>query len=325
MTVAVPTMNGSRHLAETLRGIFAQTGAVFDLLISDDRSEDGTPARAKELAGDRLRVVVNSERLGLAGNWNKCVALCRTPFVAIVHQDDVLHPGHVEAHLRAFADDPAVGLVASGSGVIDDEGRGVPESVVGRGGLGAVDRIFKAGEVLPLMAKGNPLRCSAVSIRAAAHAEAGGFDPALRYVVDWDFWCRVARRWSLAWLAAPTVDVRWHSESETHRFKTGTADLEETERVLAGLLEGFRLQDVPTRPIEDLAHRRLSRAYLNRAYVAAETGNGRLCRFCLRRALQLWPGIARVIAADPRFVLRMAAACLAPGSFRERTSEKPSV
>src|SRR4051794_7930075 len=139
-------MNGSRHLAETLRGVLAQEKAAFGLLVCDDRSDDDSVAQVRSLAGDRARIVENGERLGLAGNWNQCVALSRTPLVAIVHQDDVLRPSHLAAHVAAFGADPSVGLVASASGVIDAEGREVPASVVERGGLGPADRTFTPGE-----------------------------------------------------------------------------------------------------------------------------------------------------------------------------------
>ena len=43
LTVAVPTCNGAAHLAETLRSILTQEGPAFDLVISDDRSDDQTP------------------------------------------------------------------------------------------------------------------------------------------------------------------------------------------------------------------------------------------------------------------------------------------
>ena len=96
------------------------------------------------------------------------------------------------------------------------------------------------------MVEGNPLRCSAVTIRRAAFEDVGGFDPSLRYVLDWDFWLRVSRRWKVAWLARPSVSVRWHGASETHRFKTGTADLEESARMLETLFS-VDLKDRPGR------------------------------------------------------------------------------
>jgi glycosyltransferase involved in cell wall biosynthesis len=312
ITVAIPTCNGSRHLPETLRSILGQEDVPFELLVSDDRSDDDTVDVVRALVGDKARIELNSERLGLAGNWNRCVARSETPFVAIVHQDDVLRPGHLAAHVGSFAANPAVGLVASASGVIDDSGRDVPETVVGRGGLGPADQLFAAGEATPLLAAGNPLRCSAVSTRAAAHAETGGFDPSLRYVVDWDFWLRIAERWGLAWLGAVTVDVRWHEQSETHRFKTGTADIEETEHVMNDVIARLRARGVQTRSIERSGRARLARAYLNRAYEGLKAGTAELARRCLTRAVSLRPGILGAVARDPRLAVQMTAVLMAP-------------
>ncbi len=244
LTVAVPTCNGAAHLAETLHSIMDQRGVPFELVVSDDRSDDNTLDLVRAAAGDRARVEVNPERLGLAGNWNRCVALCHTPMVAIFHQDDVMKPGHLAAHVRAFAADAAIGLVASASEVMDEQGNPIPDHVVGRGGLGSVDRTFPPGELAALMVEGNPLRCSAVTLRRDAFADSGGFDPSYRYVLDWDFWLRVSRRWKIAWLANPTVRVRWHCASETHRFKTGTADLDETARLLEQLF-AVDLRELP--------------------------------------------------------------------------------
>jgi glycosyltransferase involved in cell wall biosynthesis len=313
----MPTCNGARHLREALAGILAQADVPFDLVVSDDRSDDETLAIIGELAGDRARVSVNSERLGLAGNWNRCVSLSQTDRVAIFHQDDVMRPGHLAAHVRAFEADARLGLVASAVDMIDDLGRVIPASVVERGGCGDRDRTFEPGAFLAELAVANPLRCSAVSLLKATHAEVGWFDPSFRYVVDWDYWLRVARAHPVAWLAKPTVAMRWHGSSETHRFKTGTADLDETARLLERFyrVEGSRLSEAPR--LRRQADRRLARAFLNRAYDASKSKNPGLARECLARAIRLSPAIIlAMIAADPRLAARMAALVL-PAPRRE--------
>ena len=67
-----------------------------------------------------------------------------------------MEPGHLAAHMAAFAGDEAIGLVASASEVIDDRGDPVAETVVGRGGLGPDDRVFPAGTLAAAMVAGNP-------------------------------------------------------------------------------------------------------------------------------------------------------------------------
>lgn len=314
ITVALPTMNGAAHLAETLHGVLRQSGVDFDLLVCDDRSEDATVELVTRTFGDRARVHVNSERLGLAGNWNQCVALSRTPTTAILHQDDVWLPGHLAGHTAAFAANAEVGLVASASEVIDERGRPVPPEIIERGGLGPTDRVFDANEALLAMAASNPFRCSAVSIRVDVHQALGGFDSAWRYVVDWDFWLRAARSAQVSWLASPSVLVRWHDASETHRFARGTLDLEETDRLVTRTLSWLRDSPTPTpiAPIARAHHERLARAYLNRAYVALKRGLIPLSRRCLFHALRSRPTLLGTILADPRLSAQLALMLAAP-------------
>ena len=312
LTVAIPTCNGAAHLAGTIGSVLSQQGVDFELVVSDDRSDDDTLSVVRAAAGDRARVLVNSERLGLAGNWNNCAALARTPLVAIFHQDDVMLPGHLSAHAASFASDTAIGLTASASVVIDESGRPVSPAVVEQGGLGPIDRIVEPGQLAPSMAGGNPLRCSAVTLRVAAFKAEGGFDPRLHYVVDWDCWLRLSRKWQVAWLARPTVGVRWHPASETHRFKTGLVDLDETADILETLFELDLNDHADVARLRHNAHDRLGRAFLNRAHDALRAGLPELARGALHKGFQHSPSLLKTIVGDPRLCVQMAALAAAP-------------
>jgi GT2 family glycosyltransferase len=312
LTVAVPTFNGAAHIAEALRSVLVQADVAFDLVVSDDRSDDDTLDVVRASAGHRARIEVNSERLGLAGNWNQCATLARTPFVAIFHQDDVMRPGHLAAHLAALTSGDSPAMVASAAAVIDERGEPVPEAVVEPGGLDTVDRLYEPGELALAMAAGNPFRCSAVTLRGATLAELGGFDPSYRYVVDWEFWLRVSRKSKVAWLARPTVLVRWHPRSETRQFHTGTADLDET----AGLMEQLFAVDLKDQPdaarLRAAANARLGQAFLNRALDALHAGRPKLSRDALHSALERSPGVIKSILGDPRLCVQMAALVASP-------------
>jgi hypothetical protein len=177
--------------------------------------------------------------------------------------------------------------------------------------LDTADRTYARGEFVADLAVRNPVRCSTVALRKRADAEVGGFDPALRYAVDWDFWYRVARQFPVGWLAEPTVSIRWHAQNETHRFRRGTADLEEVARVIDTIFsnEGRNWPDCKARLRSSRTG--LARAYLNRAYEAAHAKDATLCRRCLRRASKLSPRILWSLLRDPRFVAR-----LLPGAIR---------
>lgn len=321
LTVALPTCDGARHLREALAGVRAQGDIGFDILVSDDRSDDDTVAIARELLGDRARILVNSERLGLAGNWNRCVELSRTEWIAIFHQDDVMRPGHLAEHLRiiGLTTERKIGLVAGPVVMIDDRGEALPRRVVDPGGLDLGDRAVQGvaateiieapGRWAAVLAAENPFRCSAVTTSKAAHRDVGGFDPSYRYAVDWDFWARVAVDWGLAWsLGPPTVAMRWHPASETHRFRTGTTDLDEQVRLLDALHARHGFPEQRGREADD----RLGRAFLNRAHAALKGGDVDLARKCLARAIGLSPRVLGSIASDPRLAVQMTLLSLAP-------------
>jgi GT2 family glycosyltransferase len=312
LTVAIPTCNGASHVAEAVRSTLLQVGPAFELIVVDDRSEDDTIAAIRTAAGDRARIEINSERLGLAGNWNRCAALARTPLVSIFHQDDVMLPGHLSAHANLFVADSSLGMIASASMVIDDRGQPVPSTVVEQGGVGPIDRVVEPGRLAVSMAGGNPLRCSAVTLNVAAFRRVGGFDPSWRYVVDWDFWLRLSRAWRVAWLARPTVLVRWHSASETHRFKTGLADLDESARILEQLFAVDLKDHAEVTRLRRAAHDRLGRAFLNRAHDSLCSGQIDVARNALGKALESSPRLIKTILRDPRLCAQMTALALAP-------------
>lgn len=351
-TVAVPTYNGASHIREALRGALAQADVPFELLIIDDRSEDETLEIAREVAGDRARVEQNSERLGLAGNWNRCVELARTAWVAFLHQDDLWRPGQLRIHDGAARSWPDAGWIGSPWSVIDDEGRPVPHSVVPneralnpgdawepRNTLPAPDIggqsydaeasswMYRPGAAIPRLLASNPLRCSAVSIKRRAHQSVSGFDARYRYVVDWEFWIRVARRFPVVWVEhlAPTVFVRWHEGNESHRLRRGVTDLEEIERFFTEV-ERLDKETCGDRwPGIDRARKTwLARAYLNRAqslgFASGEVSRGWAC---LKRAFALDPSNAwSVIARDPRLAAQIAAMGIAPWWVRRRGKKR---
>ena len=139
------------------------------------------------------------------------------------------------------------------------------------------------------------------------HAEVGGFDPSYRYVVDWDFWLRVAATWDVDWLHAPTVDIRWHLRSETHRFATGLADLDETARLLDALFASDGRDWPDASALQARGRSSPGRACLNRAHVALKGGDAGLAPDWRWACAAVLAGDRGTIARDPRLAVQMAA------------------
>jgi GT2 family glycosyltransferase len=103
----------------------------LEVVVTDDsdRREDLTP----EFADDRLRYYANSERLGMAANWQRALSLARGRFIGLLMDDDRLLPTFIERCLAAFAADPTIGVVFTNH-FFDDGVRFAPRaSLIGEG------------------------------------------------------------------------------------------------------------------------------------------------------------------------------------------------
>ena len=78
VSVLIPTYNYAHILDETIESVLAQTYTDFELIIVDNCSQDNTEhVVSKYLIDKRVSYHRNSQNIGLAGNWNKCLELAR--------------------------------------------------------------------------------------------------------------------------------------------------------------------------------------------------------------------------------------------------------
>lgn len=121
----MPVYNGERFVDRAIRSIRAQTFADFELVISDNSSEDATLEIAREHARDdeRIRVIANEVNRGAAWNYNRVFGDCATPYFKWAAADDELAPTCVERSLEALeAAGPDVVLVFPATRYIDENG-----------------------------------------------------------------------------------------------------------------------------------------------------------------------------------------------------------
>lgn len=122
VSVLLPVFNGSATLKAAMRSILGQTYSDFELLVIDDGSTDGSAEIAKSLGDERIIVIGNSERQGLAARLNEGIDFSRGRYIARMDADDLAFPKRfeeqvifLEAHhdidliacrVVAFFDDP---------------------------------------------------------------------------------------------------------------------------------------------------------------------------------------------------------------------------
>lgn len=189
VSVCIPAYNNEGYIIETINSVLAQTFTDFELVVIDDCSKDGTAAVVETVTDSRVRLVRNEKNLGMAGNWNRCIEEAKAPLVKILCADDVLYPDSLHLEVKALQDNPDINLVSSDTALINLQGERV----------GAFKRWPKRGRM-------NGRRLAGISLllnnffgapcnnlfRKEAAKTVGGFDPAFPYILDFDFWIRLA-------------------------------------------------------------------------------------------------------------------------------------
>ncbi len=208
VSVVIPTYNSGHFIAETLRSVFAQTLPPLEVIVSDDRSTDGTPGLVEEIALTApvpvrlIRADCNSG--GPAGPLNRGIAAARGELIATLDHDDFMLPLKLERQAACFAASPGIELVFARCRVPGEDQRSreierVQASALR--GLGGTEvgpsarRIAGADVYAGLSASNFALTCSNMLFRAETCRRLGGFDERFRLSVDHQF-CQKMTRWA---------------------------------------------------------------------------------------------------------------------------------
>jgi glycosyltransferase involved in cell wall biosynthesis len=117
VTVLVAVCDGEPYVRTALESILRQSVSDLELLVVDDGSSDATPKILDEIDDERLRVLRNAERQGLASSLNRGLEDARGRYVARLDADDVALPRRLERQLARIRSGPPVAVV--GSAVLD--------------------------------------------------------------------------------------------------------------------------------------------------------------------------------------------------------------
>jgi len=97
ITVLMPTFNSENYIAETLWSIFEQTCSDFEVLIIDEAGSSPETAEVISLfEDDRIRLVRNETRLGLAESLNEGIRIARGKYIARIDADDLAREDRFE-------------------------------------------------------------------------------------------------------------------------------------------------------------------------------------------------------------------------------------
>jgi glycosyltransferase involved in cell wall biosynthesis len=203
ITIAVTVYRRRTFVREAIRSALNQTVPVKVIVV-----EDGGPdATLRDLIvgefGGRIEYFRNASNRGLFGNWNACLEYCRTPWLSILHDDDLLHPDFVETMLALVKAAPGRALYCGRAAQLNENGKIKPAPPVEWKNHWRELEVTELADTCLVLFPGQLIRV------ANAHA-LGGFRTNSFFTGDWDMWFRLTLRFGTAQSAREVSVVRSH-------------------------------------------------------------------------------------------------------------------
>lgn len=108
LSIGMPVYNGADYLDTALASIVSQEFGDFELIVSDNGSDDKTVEIVEGYAktDGRIRLYRNPTNWGAAWNFNEVLALAQNPLFKWATHDDLLLPGFLERCVSTINESP---------------------------------------------------------------------------------------------------------------------------------------------------------------------------------------------------------------------------
>lgn len=111
ISLIVPSYNVGNFVENSLASIWGQTldPSLFEVIIVDDGSTDGSPYRiAEAVKGRNVGFFARNENRGAAFTRNEAIKYSYGNFISLLDADDILEPGALESALTFMKENPRV-------------------------------------------------------------------------------------------------------------------------------------------------------------------------------------------------------------------------
>lgn len=181
--MVIPTRNRIGLLERAaLPSALNQAGVEIEVLVVDDGSADGTPARVLGLPDERIRLIRNERPQGVAAARNVGIHEAAAPWVAFLDDDDHWSPDKLATQLEALRRTEASFAYCSAVVIAED---GTPTEVMRAPAAETIRSTLLRENAMPA---GSSNVIASTTLLRRLH----GFDEGLAYLADWDLWIALA-------------------------------------------------------------------------------------------------------------------------------------
>jgi len=274
ISITTPSFNQAPYLEQTIRSVIDQPNVDVEYFVLDGGSTDGSVEIIKKYA-DRIAYWVSEPDKGqtdaIVRGWKRATG----DVLVWLNSDDYFMPNALQKVAEAFRSDPTLNAVI-GSGAIVNEGG----NVIG-------DKYARQFNLETMLTTGGGVPHQPSTFVHRRVIEKIGYpDPSLHYVMDWEYWIRIA-------LVIPREQVKVIYEPfAALRIWEGTKTLTGIEKICnehRRVLEKLFNSHILPPHLQKLQIRSLAGTYIKQSFLQWQAGRADDARQSLQKAKEIDP------------------------------------
>jgi glycosyltransferase involved in cell wall biosynthesis len=212
ISVVIPAYNSELTIKETIESVQKQTFTDFEIIVIDDGSQDNTIGVVKSLVKSEPRLrMVTYENGGVSVARNRGIEIAQGKFISLLDADDLWTPDKLELQLKALKDHPEAGVAYSWTNPVDEQGK-----ILFLGNCPVYE-----GNVYGELLQTNFLSSgSNILARREAIESINGFSTDFATASDWDFYLKLASKWSFVVIPKYQILYRQRSNSMSSNIES---------------------------------------------------------------------------------------------------------
>ena len=188
ITVLMSVYNDEKYLKKSMDTILNQTFTDFEFVIINDGSTDTTLEVLKKYTDPRVKIISNTQQIGLSKSLNKGLQVAKGEYIARQDSNDISSPKRLEKQVAYLEARTEYGLVGTWTYKIDAENNIIDKEMF----------FTEHDDIVMTLLTENHFVHSSIMFRKDCIDKLGGYNEELKYAQDYDLWLRISEYYKVA-------------------------------------------------------------------------------------------------------------------------------
>jgi len=233
-SICIPNFNMARYLPASIESALAQDYGNLEIVVQENRSNDGSLEVIRRYAArhGRVRVFENERHVSMAANWNRCVRHARGDYFVLLSADDMLERAFVSTAVSVLEKHRKAHYCCTERVDIDEAGA-----------IGAQHQFYEHSAIIPALAElqieltATVATPSQTLVRRNIWADIEGYDERFDWAHDSHMRLKLLQHGDAAYLTDPLCRYRVHPDVSSSRMVATKLGVMELHRVRMDILD----------------------------------------------------------------------------------------